>query len=261
MVDRFEAPDPTSSAVEKADDPSAAKAERRFAGDLSDRYDLWRIARPQLETIHRALSDQVTCFADVNGDRVHAVDLGCGDGAITALLLDDERIEVVAVDNEPKMISQALRRLAKWVELGRLSVVEADAYAYLAGQEDNSIDLVASGFVFHNLTAAYRANAFAEVYRVLRPGGLFINADKYARGGEVHYQDMKWQIVRFFDAFGDTKHIDILRAWVLHYIEDESPSHLMPESAALTELEGLGFVDLSIVCRERMDAVLVARKV
>jgi len=261
MIDRLDAPDPASSAAEKADDPSATQGEHRFAGDLSDRYDLWRIARPHLETIHRALSDQVTRFADVNGDRVHAVDLGCGDGAITALLLDDARIDVVAVDNEPKMIPQALRRLAKWVELGRLSVVEADAYAYLAGQEDNSIDLVASGFVFHNLTAAYRAKAFAEVYRVLRPGGLFINADKYAREGEVHYQDMKWQIDRFFEAFGDTKHIDILRAWVLHYIEDEGPTRLMLERAAATQLNGLGFVDLSIVCRARMDAVLVARKV
>jgi hypothetical protein len=47
----------------------------------------------------------------------------------------------------------------------------------------------------------------------------------------------------------------------LHYIEDEGPDRLMLERAALTELEGLGFVDLSIVCRERMDAVLVARKV
>lgn len=45
------------------------------------------------------------------------------------------------------------------------------------------------------------------------------------------------------------------------YIEDEGPNRLMLESAALTELEELGFVDLSIVCRELMDAVLVARKV
>jgi tRNA (cmo5U34)-methyltransferase len=261
MVDSLEDPDPASNATKKADDPSAAKSERRFAGDLSDHYQLWRVARPHLETIHRTVSDQVTRFADINGDRVQAVDIGCGDGAITAFLLDDARFDVVAVDNEPKMISQALRRLAKWIELGRLSVVEADAYSYLARQEDSSVDLVTSGFVFHNLTPAYRAKALAEVYRVLRPGGLFINADKYARAGELHYQDMKWQIDRFFDAFGDTKHIDILRAWVLHYIEDESPSHLMLESAALTELEGLGFVDLSIICREHMDAVLVARKV
>jgi tRNA (cmo5U34)-methyltransferase len=259
MVDSLEDSDSASNAPKNANDPSAAKSERRFACDLSDRYDLWRVARPHIETIHHAVSDQVTRFADSNFHRVHAVDIGCGDGAITAFLLDDARIDVVAVDNEPKMISQTLRRLAKWIELGRLSVVEADAYGYLAGQEDSSVDLVASGFVFHNLTPAYRAKALAEVYRVLRPGGLFINADKYARDGELHYQDMKWQIDRFFEAFG-TEHIDILRAWVLHYIEDEGPSRLMLESAALTELEGLGFVDLSIVCRERMDAVLVARK-
>jgi SAM-dependent methyltransferase len=260
MVDSSKSPHPASRAPEGADNPSAPKSERRFAGKLSDRYDLWRVARPHLETIHGAVSDQVTRFAEANGDKVRAVDIGCGDGAITALLLDDERVDVVGVDNEPKMIVQALGRLRRWIELGRLSVVEADALRYLAEQGDGSVDLVASGYVFHNLTPDYRAAAFAEVYRVLRSGGLFINADKYARDGEVHYQDLKWQIDRFFEAFGDTEHIDILRAWVLHHIEDEGPNHLMLESAALTELEALGFVELSIVCRRRMDAVLVARK-
>jgi len=250
----------TSSAPNKIDGSSAPRSERRFSGHLSDRYDLWRVARPHLETIHRAVSDQVTGFAKEHGDRVHALDIGCGDGAIIALLLDDARIDVVGVDNEPKMVAQALAHLTRWIELGRLSIVEDDADRYLADQADGSVDLVVSGYVFHNLTPAYRAEAFAEVYRVLRSGGLFINADKYARDGNVHFQDMKWQVERFFEAFGDTEHIDILRAWVLHYIEDESPKHLMLESAALAELEELGFTDPSIVCRERMDAVLVARK-
>ena len=259
MVDRSKEPDPTSGSS-KGTASSAPESERRFAGKLSDRYDLWRVARPHLEDIHRAVSDQVTRFAEAHGNRVRAVDIGCGDGAITALLLDDERVDVIGVDNEPKMIAQALDRLRRWIELGRLSVVEADAYGYLAEQGDGSVDLVVSGYVFHNLTPAYRAAAFSEVYRVLRPGGMFINADKYAREGEVHFEDLKWQVDRFFEAFGDVEHFEIIRAWVLHYIEDESPKHVMLESAALRELETLGFIDPSIVCRERMDAVLVARK-
>lgn len=253
MVD----PDKASGAPDNA---SAPKSERRFAGKLSDSYDLWRVARPHLETIHGAVSDQVTRFADVHGDGTRAVDIGCGDGAITALLLADNRIDVIGVDNEPKMVAQALTRLARSIELGRLSVVEADAYRYLAEQGNDSIDIIASGYVFHNLTPDYRAEAFAAAYRALRPGGMFINADKYARDGEVHYKDLQWQVGRFFDAFSDPDHIDILRAWVLHYIEDEGPNHVMPESTALKELEKIGFADLSIVCRERMDAVLVARK-
>jgi len=239
---------------------AAPKTERRFAGALSDRYDLWRVARPHLQDIHAAVIDQVDRFAAAHGDTVRAVDVGCGDGAIAELLLGDERVEVVGVDNEPKMIAQLRDRLARWIELRRLSVVEADAYGYLAGQADGSADLIASGYVFHNLTPAYRAATFAEAYRVLRSGGLLINADKYARDGEIHYRDLQWQVSRFFEAFGDTEHIEILKAWVLHYIEDESPKHVMLESAALTELAGLGFVDVSTVCRERMDAVLVARK-
>ncbi|MCP4385283.1 MAG: class I SAM-dependent methyltransferase [Hyphomicrobiales bacterium] len=260
MIDRQNDPDPASGAQSEADNPTAPRGGRRFAGELSDRYDLWRVARPHLEAIHRAISDQVSRFAEAHGDRVNAVDIGCGDGAITGLLLDDARVDVVGVDNEPKMIAQALGGMTQWIERGRLSVVEADACGYLAEQEDGSIDLVASGYVFHNLTPAYRTKVFAEIRRVVRPGGLFINADKFARDGEAHYQDLKWQVDRFFEAFGDVEHIDILRAWVLHYIEDEGPNHLMPESATLKELGGLGLVDLSIICRERMDAVMVARK-
>ena len=260
MVDHTIEPDPATPGPVPADNPSAPKSNRRFAGELSDRYDLWRVARPHLETIHGAVSDQVARFAEAHGDKVRAVDLGCGDGAVTELLLDDERIDVVGVDNEPKMIAQVLRRLTRWIESGRLSIAEADALGYLADQEDGSVDLVASGYVFHNLTPDYRSATLAEVYRVLRPGGLFINADKYARDGEAHYQDLKWQVDRFFDAYGDTEHLDILRAWVMHYIEDEGPNHVMLERAALSEMDGLGFVELSIVSRCRMDAVLVAHK-
>ena len=252
--------DRTSSPAGKGTAPSPPGSERRFAGELSDRYELWRVARPHLETIHRAVSDQVARFAEARGDRVQAVDVGCGDGAITTLLLENPRLDVVGVDNEPKMIVQALERMARWIEPGRLSIVEADALRYLTQQEDGSVDLVASGYVFHNMTPAYRAEVFAENFRVLRPGGLFVNADKYARDGEAHFQDLKWQVDRFFDAFGDADHIDILRAWVLHYIEDEGPNHLMPETATRAELEAVGFVDISTVCRERMDAVMVARK-
>ena len=53
---------------------------------------------------------------------------------------------------------------------------------------------------------------------------------------------------------------DLLREWVLHYVEDEAADRLMPETDAITRLIELGFADVRIAYRRYMDAVLIANK-
>jgi hypothetical protein len=44
----------------------------------------------------------------------------------------------------------------------------------------------------HNLTANYRERLYDEIWRVLAPAGLLINADKYAQQGEAHREALNW---------------------------------------------------------------------
>ena len=71
---------------------------------------------------------------------------------------------------------------------------------------------------------------------------------------------MRWQLGLFFDVLAARERYDLLREWVLHYVEDEAADRAMPEADAIGRLEQLGFADVKIVYRHHMDAVLVAQK-
>jgi len=236
------------------------EGERRFAGALSDDYPLWRLARPFLGEAHAVVSAELAKFAHERPAPLRALDIGMGDGAITRLLLAEPKLEVTGVDNEPKMIAQAETALHGALESGRLKIVLEDALGFLAGLPAETIDIAASGYVLHNLTEDYRDQVYGEIFRVLKPGGLLVNADKYAQEGQAHRDALRWQLSLFFDVLAPRQKYDLLRDWVLHYVEDEMPGRVMPEADAVARLARAGFTDETIVYRNHMDAVLVARK-
>lgn len=96
------------------------------------------------------------------------LDLGCGTGHATrALKRRHPKALSVAVDIAPGMLAQA-RRQARWPR--RFERVRADAYALPF--RDGSFDLVFSSLMLQwcdDLDAV-----FAEIARVLRPGGLLL---------------------------------------------------------------------------------------
>jgi tRNA (cmo5U34)-methyltransferase len=186
--------------------------------------------------------------------------MGMGDGAITGLLLADAQLSVTGVDNEPKMIKKARERLTADRSSGRLEIVLDDALHFLTNQPSHAFDIIASGYVLHNLIGDYRARLYDQIWRVMDPSGLFVNADKYAQTGEAHREALRWQLSRFFDVFVTRQRYDLLREWVLHYVEDEAADRVMPEADAITRLNDLGFADVRIVYRRHMDAVLIAHK-
>jgi ubiquinone/menaquinone biosynthesis C-methylase UbiE len=234
--------------------------ERRFAGTLSDDYPLWRLARPFLDEVHDAFAKELRSFTKNRHRPLRTLDIGMGHGAITKILLQDAKLEVTGIDNEPKMLAQARKALGPAIAGGKLTVSLDDALHFLAARPRHSLDIVASGYVLHNLTANTRKRLYGEIWRVLAPAGLFINADKYAQHGEIHLAALNWQLRLFFEVLGARGRYDLLREWVLHYAEDEADERVMPESDAIARLEQIGFTGVRIVYRKYMDAVLVARK-
>jgi ubiquinone/menaquinone biosynthesis C-methylase UbiE len=243
-----------------ASSPAGDLRERRFSGRLSDDYDLWHLARPFLGEVHEIVVRAVRSFTEARDRPLRALDIGMGDGAITRLLVADAQLSVTGVDNEPKMIKKARERLTAQLASGRLKIVLDDALHFLTNQPSHAFDIIASGYVLHNLTADYRARLYDEIWRMLAPSGLFVNADKYAQTGEAHREALRWQLNWFFDVFVPRQRYDLLREWVLHYVQDEAPDRVMPEAEAITRLNDLGFADVRIAYRRYMDAVLIAHK-
>lgn len=107
-------------------------------------------------------------------DPRRVADLGCGDGRLTALVLEAKPnvTEVLAVDASPPMLEKARSRFA---DDGRVRVIEHDLNDDLAAL--GGFDLVVSGFAIHHLVDARKRELIAEVASQLRPGGVFANLE------------------------------------------------------------------------------------
>jgi SAM-dependent methyltransferase len=192
---------------------------------------------------------------------VQILDLGCGSGVTSHTILTARKDAVVtSLDNEAKMIEQATANLREFLAQGRCRVVQRDALDGLKGRPAGSFDVVASALTLHNLRQTYRSELHREIYRVLKPGGLFVNADKYAEGDEQRYRALQVALGRFFDAFVPLGKLDLLRDWVLHNVADQGPDRVMREEDAVRELRGIAFRDVAVRDRHNMEAVLTARK-
>lgn len=102
------------------------------------------------------------------------LDLGCGDGRLTGLVLDarPDATEAVGLDNSPPMIELARDRFQGDE---RVDVREHDLRAPLP--QLGAFDAVVSGFAIHHLGHERKRSLFAEVADILRPGGVFANLE------------------------------------------------------------------------------------
>lgn len=103
------------------------------------------------------------------------LDVGCGTGtlAITAKLKSDSTVKVYGNDASPEMIEKAREKAAAaGVDVAfQPGLVEAIPFP------DDSLDVVLSSFMVHHLPGELKQKAFAEIYRVLKPGGRLLVVD------------------------------------------------------------------------------------
>lgn len=112
------------------------------------------------------------------GDARDLLDIGSGTGRLTAMCraaLPDVRI--VGVDPAPSMVEQATAKFAD----DPLASFTRGVVEDLSQFADGSFDVVISSFALHHLELDTYKQAAAELFRVLRPGGRFVNADQFCR--------------------------------------------------------------------------------
>lgn len=97
-------------------------------------------------------------------------DLGCGTGELLGRLVQNHTGVLIGVDASPEMLEQARIKLPdiRSIEL-RLGEVE-----YLP-MKDQEVDAVVMSMVLYHILQPEKA--IQEVFRVLRPGGIFLLAD------------------------------------------------------------------------------------
>ena len=228
----------------------------RFSGVLGEEYDLFG----KSVSYHDELQDTVGNYIKEHtavSERLTFIEAGVGTGITTVRILNaNPSIVVHAIDNEPKTLNQAKEVLADFE--GRVVFEEADILDALKARSNESVDGFVSAYLIHNLPPAYRAELFVEIARVLKKGGLFVNADKYALDDEDAHAKTLQEQLEAFSVYEEMGRPEVKEEWTKHYLEDEKIRFTESEQRALFEAHG--FSNVERIFREGMDAIFVAKK-
>lgn len=146
----------------------------------------------------------VSFLSERSGPSSRLLDVACGTGRTLLQLsraLPDARL--YGLDLSPYYV-QAARELLDEVADVSLVVENAEQMPF----SDQWFDVVTSVHLFHELPRGVRRNVLAEMYRVLKPGGLLVIEDsaQYVDAGPVAFF-----LERFSEEFHEPFHRDYLR--------------------------------------------------
>jgi tRNA (cmo5U34)-methyltransferase len=243
---------------------STLDEENLFTGPIGEEYEMLRLICPNAAKLAARLGEYVGAWKGTgaqSGD-LKGLEIGCGTGISTLSLLAGRRdLHLLAIDSSAKMLEQARSNLGQWASAGRVEFVEADALEALKQQETDSLDVVASNYATHNFMDNYRREVVAEVVRALKPGGLFLNGDRFAIDDpQAHLRLTQSEVRHWFKTFTEINRLDLLQEWVVHLFSDESPEHIMYFSPAIEHLRATGFDPVQIEFREGVDTLVAAFK-
>lgn len=238
--------------------------EAMFSGVIGQDYDMLKLICPLATEMSRLVGEAVNAYSELRSGRpLQVVELGGGTGITTLSILSaNEKISVYSVDKEPNMQKQAKKHLSQWADQGRLSFSSDDALTALRKLDDDSFDLMASAYTLHNFEQGYREQVIAEIHRVLKSGGRFINGDRYGLDDvSAHTATIQAEIAGYFRVLIEQQRPDLLEHWIIHLFNDESENHVMRESVALTQLADAGFNNVKLSNRMAVNALVTADKI
>ncbi|MGJ4789382.1 ubiquinone/menaquinone biosynthesis methyltransferase [Leptospira koniambonensis] len=176
---------------------------------------------------------------------IQVLDLCCGTGDISIRLEKSQRVgSLLSLDFSENMLEVAKTRLETSIDQGRVKVEWGDA-TNLSQIKNESLDAVSIGFGLRNVNNLDKA--LSEIYRVLKPGGVFANLDV----GKVKNPFIKafadfyfFRIVPFFGYVlwgGKNEMFDYLPVSSLYYPDQEGLKSKL-EQAGLEKVRYTNFV-------------------
>jgi tRNA (cmo5U34)-methyltransferase len=230
---------------------------KRFAEAIGDDYDLFKLGCPYHDEFQFETIKQINNHFG-NALQLNILEIGFGTGITSLKILDQTNSKLVGIDNEPKMLEKALNTLKEYEE--RCELIVEDALYYLNKQKDSYFDIIVNVWVLHNIPSLIRQEITKEIYRVLKPRGMFLNGDKIASDDpKIHQSQLELQFKMFQD-FNNIGRKDLELEWTKHYIEDNKLDKRLNQTEFIDYLKLVGFSKVNLIKRYNLDLILTAIK-
>jgi len=201
---------------------------------------------PQLERFYGTVPEAVGLAAG-EGDSLRILDLGAGTGMLSMVVADAfPAASFTLFDFSPRMLDQASEILGD-----RAVTVVGDMYE---GIPSGPWDAVVSALAIHHMTDQGKQAVYEAVFRELRPGGIFVNAEHVlAETPEMHDYFAEWHRLQAYEkGLTDAEWADT--------VERMSHDHLSPLSEQLGWLREIGFTDVECLLKDHGFAVFFGRR-
>ena len=137
---------------------------------LTPFYDILNTLAARKSLIHKIIADE---FQLRDSDKL--LDLGCGTGSlIQSLRRSNSEFEAYGIDVDPRILDIAKTKGKKYQDQNT-SYIQASATRLPF--ENDHFDAVVSTLLFHHLMPEEKRQSLKEIYRVIKPNGLFVLVD------------------------------------------------------------------------------------
>lgn len=193
----------------------------------------------------------VSCIGPREDQEIRAIDLGCGTGAVSKLVMEAyPETRLTCLDMTEKMMDVAKERLA---DHENVRYVLSDLHRF---RFDGPYDVVISSLALHHIvTDRDKKIIYGRIFEALAPGGSFYNADLVSGSDDdlQHLYMERWKEY-MYQSFPreEIDHVQIPR-----YEKEDSPAKLMDH---LRWLKEAGFTSVDVVWKNYNFAVYGGRK-
>ncbi len=124
--------------------------------------------------------DLLAYLGDLSGKKV--LHVGSGTGTLAVMMKQAyPASDITGLDGDPQILSIARSKAARH----GLDIRFSEAMSYAMPYPDGSFDFVLTSLMLHHLDGNSKRRTVAEMYRVLRPGGLMFGIDFAAARGPL----------------------------------------------------------------------------
>jgi len=158
-------------------DAGVMKQKAKFAFEKwADRYDKSLLQHYLFQPSYLVFMEEIARWRQAHADPFVTLDIGCGTGELASLLArSDWPVRAVGLDYSPNMCALAAAKVegAPWTDRAQFTAGDSEHLPFA----NAAFDLVTCSNSFHHYP--HQQAVVDEVYRILKPGGMFILIDGF----------------------------------------------------------------------------------